>query len=269
VRGPSAIYFETMSLASSANGILPADAVAAAFNDGKTHLLLAASGSVATIKIPLIIQSLGAYHTKLSIRLILSSSAAHFLAGQAAEQPSLATIAALPCVDAIYQDADESGESWTRGAGILHINLRKWADMMVVAPLSANTLAKIVNGISDSLLTDVIRAWDTTGLVDGGRRKRIVVAPAMNAAMWLHPITGRQIRVLQEDWGVKDGEGDEPAEVDGEGLVPSPGWFEVLNPIEVCFPFLHGREVHELTVNRNRSPVAMLALVGWSSGRSS
>jgi phosphopantothenoylcysteine decarboxylase len=74
-------------------------------------------------------------------------------------------------------------ESWTRGAGILHINLRKWAHILVVAPLSANTLAKIVNGICDSLLTNVIRAWDTTGLVDGGVKKRILVAPAMNAAM--------------------------------------------------------------------------------------
>jgi phosphopantothenoylcysteine decarboxylase len=81
----------------------------------------------------------------------------------------------------VYQDEDELAESWTRGTGILHINLRKWCDILVVAPLSANTLAKIVNGMSDSLLTSVVRAWDTTGMVDG-RRKRILVAPAMNTA---------------------------------------------------------------------------------------
>jgi phosphopantothenoylcysteine decarboxylase len=112
------------------------------------------------------------------------------------------------------------GESWTRGAGILHINLRKWAHILVIAPLSANTLAKIVNGMSDNLLTDTIRAWDTSGKLDG-MKKRIVVFPAMNVAMWLHPVTAQQIRVLEEDWGVKDGEDEK-------------GWFEVFRPIGVC-----------------------------------
>lgn len=51
------------------------------------------------------------------------------------------------------------------------------------------------------------------------RRKRIVVAPAMNTAMWRHPVTARQVRVLEEEWGVKE---------DGEGE----GWFEVLRPME-------------------------------------
>lgn len=53
-----------------------------------------------------------------------------------------------------------------------------------------------------------------------GRRKRILVAPAMNTAMWRHPITKRQVRVLEEEWGIK--EGDEQGE----------GWFEVLRPME-------------------------------------
>lgn len=101
----------------------------------------------------------------------------------------------------------------------MHINLRKWAHILVIAPLSANTLAKIVNGMSDNLLTDTIRAWDTSGQLDG-MKKRIVVFPAMNVAMWLHPVTTQQIRVLEEDWGVK-AKNDE-------------GWFEVFRPIGVC-----------------------------------
>ncbi|EED19351.1 flavoprotein, putative [Talaromyces stipitatus ATCC 10500] len=179
-------------------GTNPAESVAAAINDGKTHLLLAASGSVATIKIPLIISALRR-HTNLSIRVILTKSASFFLQGQSAEQPTIASIAALPNVDAIYQDEDEMTESWVRGAGILHINLRKWADILVIAPLSANTLAKIVNGLSNNLLTDVIRAWDTSGLVDGGARKRILVAPAMNAAMFV-PLAIRILKTYRADW---------------------------------------------------------------------
>lgn len=156
--------------------------------------------------------------------MVLTTSATHFLNGQSQEQPTIESLAALPNVDGIYQDKDELGESWVRGAGILHINLRKWAHILVIAPLSANTLAKIVNGMSDNLLTDTIRAWDTSGQLDG-MKKRIVVFPAMNVAMWLHPVTTQQIRVLEEDWGVRD-------EVDGTGS--EDGWFEVLRPIGVC-----------------------------------
>lgn len=199
--------------------VAPADSLAAAYNDGKTHLLLAASGSVATIKLPLIIKALQ-HHTNLSIRVILTTAAAQFFNGEADEQPSLASLSKLPLVEAVYVDEDERADAWVRGAGILHINLRKWAHILVVAPLSANSLAKIANGICDSLLTNLIRAWDTSGLVDGGKKKRILVFPAMNAAMWLQPITAKQIRILEEDWGVH---GDEKTE----------GWFEVFRPIEV------------------------------------
>lgn len=43
---------------------------------------------------------------------------------------------------------------------MLHIELRKWADLLLIAPLSANSLAKIANGMADNLLTSVVRAWD-------------------------------------------------------------------------------------------------------------
>ncbi|KAJ5674022.1 hypothetical protein N7462_009461 [Penicillium macrosclerotiorum] len=207
------------------SSIAPADAVAAAIDDGKTHLLLAASGSVATIKIPLIISALQ-HHKNLSIRVVLTSSASHFLNGDSPEQPTVASLASLPFVDGVYQDSDEQADSWTRGAGILHINLRKWAHILVIAPLSANTLAKIVHGISDNLLTNLIRAWDTSGLLDGAK-KRILVFPAMNVAMWLHPVTTSQIRVLEEDWGVPaDG-----AETEDKNELAKQGWFEVFRPI--------------------------------------
>ncbi|KAH7085109.1 flavoprotein [Paraphoma chrysanthemicola] len=200
--------------------------------DDKIHVLLCASGSVATIKIPNMINAL-AKHRNVRIRLIVTESAKNFLQGQSAEQPSIADIEALPNVDGIYFDADEWTEPWVRGNTILHIELRRWADIMVIAPLSANALAKITQGWSDNLLLSVARAWDTTGLIDpvrdipgvkwpeeqaeeGTRRKkRILVAPSMNTAMWHQPITKKQIKVLEEEWGVKQG-----------------GWFEVLSPME-------------------------------------
>ncbi|KAJ0282095.1 hypothetical protein COL940_005372 [Colletotrichum noveboracense] len=158
----------------------PAAEVAASRDDGKVHLLLCASGSVATIKIPNIIEALGK-HENLSIRLILTASAAQFLTGNTKEQPSLATIRKMKNVDGIHLDEHEWVSPWRRGASILHIELRRWADMMLIAPLSANTLAKIVNGFSDNLLLSVVRAWDPEGLIDG-RKKRILVASAMNSA---------------------------------------------------------------------------------------
>lgn len=53
----------------------------------------------------------------------------------------------------------------------MHIELRRWADALLIAPLSANTLAKIAGGLCDNLLTCVIRAWDfEKPLLVGGQR---------------------------------------------------------------------------------------------------
>ncbi|KXL48903.1 MAG: hypothetical protein FE78DRAFT_76780 [Acidomyces sp. 'richmondensis'] len=188
---------------------LGADGVSADHaNDRKYHLLLAATGSVATIKLPLIVSALSKHQNRLSIRLVLTDTAANFLADQSLEQPPLSSL--LPLVDAIYLNSDEWALPWTRGAPILHIELRRWADLLVIAPLSANALSKICAGAADDLLTCVVRAWDTSGRVDG-RKKGIVVAPAMNTAMWEHPVTMEQVRRLEGEWG---------------------DWFEVLKPVE-------------------------------------
>ncbi|TQV94285.1 hypothetical protein V2A60_002679 [Cordyceps javanica] len=168
----------------------PAASVAASRGDGKQHLLLAASGSVATIKLPEIIAALSS-RERLSIRVVLTKSATHFLAGQAAEQPSLAALSCLPNVDGLYVDDDEwTSPGWTRGASILHIELRRWADVLFVVPLSANLLARIAAGMCDDLLSSVIRAWDT-------RRAAIVVAPSMNTLMWEHPLTEQHLSLLR------------------------------------------------------------------------
>ncbi|KAF2461681.1 phosphopantothenoylcysteine decarboxylase [Lineolata rhizophorae] len=186
------------------------------FNDARPHLLLCASGSVATIKIPLIVQRLTtAYKPMPHIRIILTASSAHFLSGQSVEQPPVPSLTSLPGVEAVYADEDEWAVPWTRGSKILHIELRRWADACAVAPLSANSMAKMVQGIADNLLLSTLRAWDTDGTVDPIRwppsmqrmppgsapPKKILVAPAMNTAMWRHPVTRVQVRMLEEEWG--------------------------------------------------------------------
>ncbi|KAK4138810.1 flavoprotein [Trichocladium antarcticum] len=201
------------------------ETLVAAREDGKKHLLLAHTCPDVANPVPVIIETLARYHEALSIRIVLTGSAAHFLGGQSDEQPTVHSLLHMPNVDAVYQDRDEWGpRPWVRGASILHIELRRWADMLVVAPLSANTLAKVVNGMSDNLLTSVIRAWDTDASIDM-QKKIILVAPAMNSAMWRNPITKKQIRVLTEDWGVRE-------EVSVTTRTRSiTGWFEVLTPI--------------------------------------
>lgn len=205
--------FESLSLCLSSYSSLPpppkmpstpADTVAAAVDDGKSHLLLAASGSVATIKLPLIISSLEK-HPNLSIRVIFTKTATRFLAGQSAEQPTVESIASAPNVDGIYMDEDEWMEPWTRNATILHIELRRWAHLLAIVPMSANLLAKVTGGLSDNLLTNVIRAWDIEP--SNPRRPIILAAPSMNSMMWVHPLTAKQLDILRE-WE----------------------WFEVLSP---------------------------------------
>ncbi|KAL5612253.1 hypothetical protein BROUX41_000206 [Berkeleyomyces rouxiae] len=167
----------------------PADDLTRELDDGKIHLLIACSGSVATIKLPLILAALGKY-TQLSIRVVMTNASRHFLSGQAEEQPSLHQVRHMQNVDGIYGDEDEWVVPWSRRKAILHIELRRWAHLMLIAPLSLNTLAKLANGLSDNLLTSIVRAWDPT--------KKILVAPAGNTAMWNHPMTARQLAVLEE-----------------------------------------------------------------------
>ncbi len=96
--------------------------------------------------------------------------------------------------DVVALDADEwAGESYLRGTPVLHIELRRWAELFLVAPLDANTLAKLALGMADNCLTCVYRAWD--------RNRPLVLAPAMNTLMWEHPATSRHLRQVAEDMG--------------------------------------------------------------------
>ena len=98
--------------------------------------------------------------------------------------------------DIVTLDEDEwpgqaLGQRYGRGDPVLHIELRRWADLFLIAPLDANTLAKLACGLCDNCLTCVWRAWD--------RARPVILAPAMNTLMWENPLTRRHMTQIAED----------------------------------------------------------------------
>lgn len=87
----------------------------------------------------------------------------------------------------VYTDSFEEGEMMS------HINLIKWADLVIVCPASANTINKLANGIGDNLVTSLFLAHDWS--------KPYLVAPAMNTNMYEHPATKESLKKLEE-WNV-------------------------------------------------------------------
>jgi len=169
------------------------------------NILLGATGSVAAIRVPELFRQLRlAGH---AVKVVATSAALYFFdpAGLDPEHSGRNP-------DIVILDEDEwpgraEGRLWQRDEPVLHIELRKWADLLLIAPLDANTLAKLANGLSDNCLTCVWRAWDPV--------RPVVLAPAMNTLMWQHPLTGRHLRQLSADHGG----GEVPAGLDLDGVV--------------------------------------------------
>lgn len=80
--------------------------------------------------------------------------------------------------------------SYKIGDPILHIELRRWADIVLVAPCSANTLSKIAHGLCDNLATSLLRALAPT--------TPTYIFPAMNTLMYEHPLTAEHVRIVQD-----------------------------------------------------------------------
>jgi phosphopantothenoylcysteine decarboxylase len=149
------------------------------------NVLLGVTGSVAAIKTP----ELFALLTKQGhrVRVVATRPALYFF------DPN-----ELGSRDSLVLDEDEwpgreEGRRWQRGEPVLHIELRRWADILVIAPLDVNTLAKLAGGLTDNCLTCVWRAWDLS--------RPVVLAPAMNTLMWDHPATARHLCQVAADAG--------------------------------------------------------------------
>lgn len=105
---------------------------------------------------------------------------------------------------------------FTPGAALDHIELARWADAVVVAPASANLLNRLAAGLADDLATTLLLAHDW--------KKPLLVAPAMNPAMWQHPATARSVRRLRS-WGARfiaPGAGRTACGEVGEGRLAEP-----------------------------------------------
>jgi phosphopantothenoylcysteine decarboxylase len=97
-------------------------------------------------------------------------------------------------------DSDDEWKEWQMlGDPVLHIDLRNWADVLLIAPLSAHSLAKIAHGLCDDTLTCIVRAWEFGH--SGRSGKPILLAPAMNTAMWEHPLTQQQLDIVHGFFG--------------------------------------------------------------------
>ncbi|KAM8972223.1 phosphopantothenoylcysteine decarboxylase [Pelodytes ibericus] len=147
----------------------------------RARVLVGVTGSVAALKLANIVSGL-LQTPGVDVKVVSTEKAKHFYNVQDLPVP-------------VYCDQDE-WEMWKqRSDPVLHIELRRWANLMLLAPLDANTLGKIASGICDNLLTCVVRAWDL--------QKPLLFCPAMNTAMWNHPITKQQIEQLHS-FGYKE-----------------------------------------------------------------
>lgn len=143
----------------------------------RPRILWGITASVAAIRAPLLAQEL----LRLGdVQAIATPKARHFL------DP-------LPAEIKLWTDDDEWAAWRNLGDPVVHIELRRWADLLLIAPLSADALAKIAGGISDNLLLSVARAWEFP--------KPVILAPAMNTRMWEHPITASHLELVG-GWGM-------------------------------------------------------------------
>lgn len=147
----------------------------------------------------------------IEVTCVLTAGGAHFITPM-----TLAALSENQVYTSLWDLKDE--------AEMGHIQLSRAADLVVVAPATADLLAKMAAGIADDLATTLLLATD----------KPVLVAPAMNVRMWQHAATRRNVATLRGD-GVTVLEPDEGAMACGEfgpGRLPEPA--AILGAIEAA-----------------------------------
>ncbi len=138
-----------------------------------SHLLLGVTGSIAAFKAANLTVRL--VDAGAEVTVIMTDAARHFVAPLTFE-----TLSRRPVLTSMW-DRTEQPEP-------RHVELAEWSELLVVAPATANLLAKLANGIADDLLTCLAMAV----------KKPPVIAPAMNDAMYRHPAVQKNLRTLKE-----------------------------------------------------------------------
>jgi phosphopantothenoylcysteine decarboxylase/phosphopantothenate--cysteine ligase len=136
-------------------------------------LLLCVCGGIAAYKAVELVRRLR--DASALVRVAMTDNARHFV-GTATFQ----AVSGEPVRTSLWDAAAE--------AAMGHLELARWADHIIVAPATANTLAKLAHGFADDLVSTLCLATTAP----------IAVAPAMNHRMWLHPATQANIATLRE-----------------------------------------------------------------------
>lgn len=208
------------------------------------RLLLAVCGGIAAYKIPELVRRLK--QRGHAVRCCVTPEALEFVT------PLVLQTVSGEAVRQHLFDPLEEGR-------IDHIALADWADAVVVAPATANVLARMAHGIADDLVTTLLLAT----------RAPVLVAPAMNVNMWEHPATRANVAVLRER-GVRF-VGPEAGELacgwEGEGRMAEPGTIEGAAALLLGRRTLAGERVL-VSAGGTREPVdAVRVLANRSSGK--
>ena len=163
------------------------------------NILLGITGAIAAYKSASFARLL--IKSGYDVRVIMTASAQAFI--------TPLTLQALTGNPVHIDLLDESAE-----LGMGHIELAKWADLLIIAPATANTIAKLAMGIADDLLTTVCLATTAP----------ILVAPAMNQQMWQHPSVKLNLQTLTDyDYEIiQPASGEQACGDIGEGRLPEP-----------------------------------------------
>lgn len=165
-------------------------------------ILVGVGGGIAAYKVCELVSTL--FKAGAEVRVILTGFAQEFITPL-----TLATLARHPA----YTDKDFWQPIYNRP---LHIDLGEWAEILVIAPLTANTLAKLAHGMADNLLTNTVLASNCP----------ILLAPAMNTEMWQQLSVQRNWQQLLTDkryYGMQTGDGLLACDRVGAGRMAEPG----------------------------------------------
>ena len=141
------------------------------------HVLVGVTGGIAAYKIGYLVREL--IKPGAEVKVMMTEAGTRFV--------SPLTFSALS-KNPVYTDLWSSNQSSDSSISTQHIDLASWADVVVIAPASANTIAKLTYGISDNLLTVVSLA----------AARPIILAPTMDAEMFLNTVTQKNLASLKE-----------------------------------------------------------------------
>tara|TARA_B100000674_G_scaffold488412_1_gene500506 strand:- start:1834 stop:3036 length:1203 start_codon:yes stop_codon:yes gene_type:complete len=173
-------------------------------------ILIGVSGSIAAYKIAYLVRALKKLQAE--VKVIMTTSASHFIGPL-----TLSTLSENPVYSNFY---DEGSGEWTN-----HVELGMWADLMLVAPASANTLSKMANGLCDNLLIATYLS----------AKCPVWFAPAMDLDMYKHPSTVKNIESLIQFGNrcVKPNYGELASGLIGKGRMEEPE--EIVNLMSSYF----------------------------------